>query len=124
VSVLAKGKSYGPQFDNTDNFILQLNSTQEIKIWENPEGKLPPFNSEDHELNESDLGEPLETISMRVGKVLYEYNKTKLISWDSNRSLKRRLFIFTTGICLFWSIVRSRLILFSKLGSKSRYVQR
>ena len=73
VSVLAKGKSYGPQFDNTDNFILQLNSTQEIKIWENPEGKLPPFNSDDHELNESDLGEPLETISMRVGKVRYEY---------------------------------------------------
>ena len=70
VSVLAKGKTYGPQFDNTDNFILQLNSTQEIKIWENPEGKLPPFNSDDHELNEPDLGQPLETISMRVGKVL------------------------------------------------------
>ena len=70
VSVLAKSKTYGPQFDNTDNFILQLNSTQEIKIWENPEGKLPPFNSDDHELNESELGEPLETVSMRVGKVL------------------------------------------------------
>merc|ERR1712131_258464 len=71
VSVLARGKTYGPQFDNTDNFILQLNSTQEIKIWENPEGKLPPFNSDDHELNETDLGEPLETISMRVGDCLY-----------------------------------------------------
>ena len=74
VSVLAKGKSFGPQFDNTDNFILQLNSTQEIKIWENPEGKLPPFNSDEHELNETDLGEPLESISLRVGKVLNEFN--------------------------------------------------
>ena len=70
--VIPKERSYGPVFDNEDSFILQVFGAQDIKIWENPAGRLPPFTSEDSDdFDPESLGEPKESVSMRIGDCLY-----------------------------------------------------
>ena len=70
--MIPKGREYGPQFDNQDNFILQVCGSQEIKVWENPGAPLPPFTSdESSELDPDTLGEEKEKIKIRIGDCLY-----------------------------------------------------
>lgn len=59
-----------PQWDNEDNFVLQLNGSQTFKLWKNSQMELPPSESPP-DLIAEELGAPIDTLELTPGDLLY-----------------------------------------------------